>query len=222
MATLILNHLSIQPHCPVFYRNGVQEVQRYRYSITQGYIPDGIDIIELQRIGYKRQLKDTLLLHFHEKPNDEDPWHIKYWNHHTTPEELFQFFGYELTPNMKNHIIIDNIDPWMCFTEDNDFVLYFGKDKPVLKTKTSKILTRHAKIWGRMEKWFKEDKNPVKYKYWHVKDKSKLLFCGQSSIDKVFPEIKWRLYQPYGNLNRIDLGPFRASDPYDYTRFVKK
>ena len=218
MATLILNHLSIQPHCPVFYRNGIKQVQRYRYSVMQGHIPDGFDIVRLQRDGYMREIKDEMLLHFREKPSGDDPWQLQHWDHHTTPEELFEFFGHKLVPGMRDHIIIDNIDPWIGFTEDNDLFLYFGEDKPVLKTKTSKILTKHAKIWGRHSKWYKEGKDHVEYKYWDVKDKSKLLFCGESSIERVFPEFDWRNIDPYGKcISRIDIGVFRASDPYDYS-----
>lgn len=218
MATLILNHLSIQPHCPVFYRNGIKQVPRQKFTVMNGYVPDGYDIVQLQRDGYMREIKDVLLLHFREKPDDGDPWHIKYWNHHTTPEELFEFFGYTLTPGMRDHIIIDGIDPWIGFTEDNDLFLYFGEDKPIRKTKTSKNLTPHAKIWGRHSKWFKEGREPVEYEYWDVKDKSKLLFCGESTINRVFPEFDWANIDPYGKcIRRIDIGVFRASDPYDYS-----
>lgn len=223
MATLILNDLSIQPQCAVLYRNGIKQVQRYKFSITKGNIPDGFNIIGLQRDGYMREIKDVLLLHFRYKPNLDDSWGLQHWDHHTTPEELFKFFGYELIPGMQDHIIIDNIDPWICYTEDNDLVLYFGDDKPILKTKISKILSKHAKIWGRHTKWFKEGKEPVEYQYWDVKDKSKLLFCSVSTIERVFPEYDWSNIDPYGKcISRINLGVFRCSDPYDYSNEEKE
>ena len=60
---------------------------------------------------------------------------LKYiWDYHTTPDELFKFFGYDIN-NLNGPIYIDNIDPWFCFTETSDLCLYFGKDKPKLKIK---------------------------------------------------------------------------------------
>lgn len=213
MATIVLNHLSIQPQCPVIYRNGVELKPRSKWTLD-GYKPDGFDTIGQQREG-KREIKDVLLLHFREKPSDDnDPFLIRNWDHHTTPDELFRFFGENIN-RLNGSIYIDDVDPWMCFTEDNDFVLYFGKDKPKLKTKKSKILTVHAKIWGNHSKWYKEGKEPVEYKYWDVKDKSKLLFCGVSTIERVFPEFDWANIDPYGkSIKRIDLGVFRCSDQY--------
>ena len=50
-----------------------------------------------------------------------------------------------------------------------------------------------------------------------------MLFCGQSSIDCVFPEFDWSNIDPYGKCIRlIDLGVFRASDPYDYSEDEKQ
>ena len=217
MATIVLNSLSFQPHCLVFHRNSLKKVPRQKWTLWSGYVDDGFSMVEEQREGYMRELHDVMLLHFREKP--EEPYDIKYiWDYHTTPEEVYKFFGYDIH-NLKNEpIYIENVDPWLCFTQDNDLVLYFGEDKPILKTKTTKIFTKHAKIWGIHSKWFKEGKDPVEYKYWDVKDKSKLLFCGQSTIERIFPEFDWANIDPYGNCTRrIDLGVFRASDPYDYS-----
>jgi hypothetical protein len=213
MATLVLNHNSIQPHCAVFYRNGVKLEPRYEYSVMKGYIQNGTKEVAIQREGCK-EIKDTLLLHFHEKP--KDPWHLKtIWDYHTTPEELFKFFGYDIN-NLNGPIYINDIDPWFCFTETSDLCLYFGKDKPKLKVKSTKIVSKHAKIWAATTKWFGESFIPKEYLYWNVKDKSKLLFCGVSSIEKVFPEFDWSNIDPYGKrIDRIKIGVFRASDPYD-------
>ena len=212
MATIVLS--SFQPWCLVFHRNPLKKVPKQKWTLWNGYVDDGFKMVEEQREGYMRELHDCMLLHFRYKP--EDPYDIKYiWNHHTTPEEVYKFFGYDIY-NLKNEpIYIENVDPWLCFTQNNDLVLYFGKDKPILKTKTSKIFTKHAKIWTNH---FRDNKGTYEYKYWDVKDKSKLLFCGQTAIERVFPEFDWSNIDPYGNCaKRIDLGVFRASDPYDYS-----
>lgn len=213
MATIVLNELSFQPHCLAFHRNPLKKVPKQKWTLWNGYVDDGFDMIEEQREGYMRELHDCMLLHFREKPTD--PYHLKYlWNYHTTPEEVYKFFGYDIH-DLKGPIYIENVDPWLCFTEDNELVLYFGEDKPVLKTKSSKIFTKHAKIWARHCTW---TSGVNEYKYWDVKDKSKLLFCGQSTINRVFPEFDWKNIDPYGKCIRyIELGVFRASDPYDYS-----
>ena len=214
MATIVLNELSFQPWCLAFHRNSLKKVPKQKWTLWHGYVDDGFSMVEEQREGYMRELHDAMLLHFRYKP--EDPWYIKHiWDYHTTPEEVYKFFGYDIH-NLKNGpIYIENVDPWICFTENNDLVLYFGEDKPVLKTKTSKISTKHVKIWA---KCIVGGKEKYEYKYWDVKDKSKLLFCGQSIIERVFPEFDWSNVYPYGNcIKRIDLGVFRASDPYDYS-----
>lgn len=213
MATIVLNELSFQPHCLAFHRNPLKKVPKQKWTLWNGYVDDGFDMVEEQREGYMRELHDCMLLHFREKPTD--PYHLKYlWNYHTTPEEVYKFFGYDIH-DRKGPIYIENVDPWLCFTEDNELVLYFGKDKPVLKTKSSKIFTKHAKIWARHCTW---TSGVNEYRYWDVKDKSKLLFCGQSTINRVFPEFDWKNVDPYGKCIRyIELGVFRASDPYDYS-----
>ena len=216
MATIVLNGLSFQPHCLAFHRNSLKKVPRQKWILWNGYVDDGFNMVEEQRKGYMRELYNCMLLHFREKP--EDPWQIKHiWDYHTTPEEVYKFFGYDIHDLKNGPIYIENIDPWLCFTQDNDLVLYFGEDKPVLKTKTSKIFTKHAKIWAN-HIIFRENKELYEYKYWDVKDKSKLLFCGQSSVERVFPEYDWSNIDPYGkDIKRIDLGVFKASDPYDYS-----
>lgn len=215
MATIVLNELNFQPHCLAFYRNPLKKVPRQKWTLQNGYVDDGFDMVEEQREGYMRELHDVMLLHFRYKPADQ--WEIKHiWDYHTTPEEVYKFFGYDIH-NLNEPIYIENVDPWLCFTQDNDLVLYFGEDKPVLKTKTSKIFTKHAKIWAN-HIIFRENKGVYEYKYWDVKDKSKLLFCGQSSVEWVFPEFDWTNIDPHGKCTRrIDLGVFRASDPYDYS-----
>ena len=216
MATIVLNELSCQPDCLVFYRNSLKKVPKQKWTLWNGYVDDGFRIVEEQRKGYMRELHDCMLLHFREKP--KDPYEIKhFWDYHTTPEEVYKFFGYDIH-NLKNEpIYIENVDPWICFTENNDLVLYFGEDKPVLKTKTTKIFTKHAKIWAN-HSIFGENKELYEYKYWDVKDRSKLLFCRQSSVERVFPEFNWTNIVPYGKCIRfIELGIFRASDPYDYS-----
>ena len=150
MATLVLNHNWVQPHVAVFYRNGCTSDSAY-----------------IQRDGYKRQINECVLFHFHDKPTDD--YTLKYiWSHHTTPEELFKFFGYDIH-NLTKQITIDNVDPWICYTQDHDIVLYFGKDKPILKTKNSKIDTKHRKMWAN------SSIRNEPYKYWDVKNRSKLL-----------------------------------------------
>ena len=221
MATIVLNELSYQFCCLSFYRNSLKNVPKQKWTLWNGYVVDGFSMVEEQREGYMRELHDCMLLHFREKPIDQ--WQIKHiWNYHTTPEEVYKFFGYDIH-NLKNEpIYIENVDPWLCFTQDNVLVLYFGEDKPILKTKTTKIFTKHAKIWAN-HLIFKENKGVYEYKYWDVKDKSKLLFCGQSSIDCVFPEFDWSNIDPYGKCIRlIDLGVFRASDTYDYSEDEKQ
>lgn len=221
MATIVLNELSFQPDCLVFYRNSLKKVLKQKWTLWNGYVDDGFRMVEEQRKGYMRELHDCMLLHFREKPMDQ--WQIKHiWDYHTTPEEVYKFFGYDIH-NLKNEpIYIENVDPWLCFTQDNVLVLYFGEDKPILKTKTTKIFTKHAKIWAN-HLIFKENKGVYEYKYWDVKDKSKLLFCGQSSVERVFPEFDWVNIVPYGKCIRlIDLGVFRASDPYDYSEDEKQ
>lgn len=221
MATLVLNELSYQPCCLSFYRNSLKKVPKQKWTLWNGYVDDGFSMVEEQREGYMRELHGCMLLHFREKPMDQ--WQIKHiWDYHTTPEEVYKFFGYDIH-NLKNKpIYIENVDPWLCFTQDNVLVLYFGEDKPILKTKTTKIFSKHAKIWAN-HLIFKENKRVYEYKYWDVKDKSKLLFCGQSSIDRVFPEFDWSNIDPYGKCIRlIDLGVFRASDQYDYSEDEKQ
>ena len=221
MATLVLNELSYQPCCLSFYRNSLKKVPKQKWTLWNGYVDDGFSMVEEQREGYMRELHGCMLLHFREKPIDQ--WQIKHiWDYHTTPEEVYKFFGYDIH-NLKNEpIYIENVNPWLCFTQDNVLVLYFGEDKPILKTKTTKIFSKHAKIWAN-HLIFKENKGVYEYKYWDVKDKSKLLFCGQSSIDCVFPEFDWSNIDPYGKCIRlIDLGVFRASDPYDYSEDEKQ
>lgn len=221
MATIVLNELSYQPCCLSFYRNSLKKVPKQKWTLWNGYVDDGFSMVEEQREGYMRELHGCMLLHFREKPMDQ--WQIKHiWNYHTTPEEVYKFFGYDIH-NLKNEpIYIENVDPWLCFTQDNDLVLYFGEDKPILKTKTTKIFSKHAKIWAN-HLIFKENKGVYEYKYWDVKDKSKLLFCGQSSVEQVFPEFDWVNIVPYGKCIRlIDLGVFRASDPYDYSEDEKQ
>ena len=221
MATIVLNELSYQPCCLSFYRNSLKKVPKQKWTLWNGYVDDGFSMVEEQREGYMRELHGCMLLHFREKPIDQ--WQIKHiWDYHTTPEEVYKFFGYDIH-NLKNEpIYIENVDPWLCFTQDNVLVLYFGEDKPILKTKSTKIFTKHAKIWAN-HLIFKENKGVYEYKYWDVKDKSKLLFCGQSSVEQVFPEFDWVNIVPYGKCIRlIDLGVFRASDPYDYSEDEKQ
>lgn len=216
MATIVLNELSYQPCCLSFYRNSLKKVPKQKWTLWNGYVDDGFSMVEEQREGYMRELHGCMLLHFREKPIDQ--WQIKHiWDYHTTPEEVYKFFEYDIH-NLKNEpIYIENVDPWICFTENNDLVLYFGEDKPVLKTKTTKIFTKHAKIWAN-HSIFGENKELYEYKYWDVKDCSKLLFCRQSSVERVFPEFNWSNIVPYGKCIRfIELGIFRASDPYDYS-----
>ena len=221
MATIVLNELSYQPCCLSFYRNSLKKVPKQKWTLWNGYVDDGFSMVEEQREGYMRELHGCMLLHFREKPMDQ--WQIKHiWDYHTTPEEVYKFFGYDIH-NLKNEpIYIENVDPWLCFTQDNVLVLYFGEDKPILKIKTTKIFTKHAKIWAN-HLIFKENKRVYEYKYWDVKDKSKLLFCGQSSVEQVFPEFDWANIVPYGKCIRlIDLGVFRASDQYDYSEDEKQ
>ena len=163
-----------------------------------------------QRDGYMRTAPE-LLLGFH---YDSDMVCIK--RYHTSPDEMVKFFNIDTTKDEKQYI--ENVDPWLCFTDDCHLVMYFGEDKPIRKQKTVKTLTKHRKTWEhRGDIW--EDKKEHTYNYWSVKEPSKMLICTVDlhHLESTFPELPYKSvclekYQPT-RLNE----PFKCSDEYDYS-----
>lgn len=171
----------------LFYRNGLANTK------------DDSSRQIVQRNGYMKKIGYTQL-HFNSYINDG----------HQSYEEVCKMFGLE--PNGRH--VIENINPWLCFTEGCDLVIYFGEDKPVKKYKTSKICTKHKKFWAWQCKWDKDEA----YLYWDVKHKDKLIVCRYSNILESFPELEsYRQRYHYMSFDVYHVEPFRATDEYDYT-----
>ena len=173
----------------VFYRNG---------CTINGY---GVDKI-IQRDGYMKTVGETIL-HFNHYVE----------NGHQSYADACKMFGFDSAYNSEN--LLENVNPWLCFTENQDLVLYFGEDKPVRKYKTVKVCTKHKKYWANQSNWDK----PCTYYYWDVKDKSKLVVCTYSDIENSFPELQqYKIKQSwYPSFDVDKIEPFRATDEYDYT-----
>lgn len=144
----------------------------------------------------------------------------------TTKEQLFSMFG--VTDIKNNDYLIKDVDPWICFSEGLDIVLYFGEDKPVLKEKTVKSNTKHRLTWTHNSK-HQFDGTPATYKYWDVKDKSKLIICSVwlEYLNYVFPELEykfnlWWAYEKEHKLPELILNePFKSSREYEYSEEEK-
>jgi len=151
----------------LLYRNGVKRVKNW----------SGVECDEdAQRDGYYRKIKE-LLLHFY----SVNPGH-------PTFTEFCHQMGIDIEHETVNRILIKDVDPWICFTDTHDMVLYFGKDKPIRKTKTYKKVSKHVKFWQNIFKWGNKERYGNEYYYWDVKDKNKLVVCGFSTLTKTFPE----------------------------------
>ena len=199
MATLVW-----QPNCKdclVLFRDGViKQDEKYYIKVDK----------PTKRDGYMRTVPN-LMLFFH---NDPDMVSIK--RYHTSPDEMVNFFNIDTTKYEKQYI--ENVDPWLCFTDDCHLVMYFGEDKPIRKQKTVKTLTKHRKTWEHRNDTF-SDKKEHTYNYWSVKEPSKMLICDVwlDRLESTFPELPYKsvcleTYQPT-RLNE----PFKCSDEYDYS-----
>ena len=144
----------------------------------------------------------------------------------TTKEQLFSMFG--VTDIKNNDYLIKDIDPWICFSEGLDIVLYFGEDKPVLKEKTVKSNTKHRLTWTHYSK-HQFDGTPATYKYWDVKDKSKLIICSVrlEYLNYTFPELEYKFdnhwaFKSEPKLPDLILNePFKSSREYEYSEDEK-
>ena len=140
----------------------------------------------------------------------------------TTKEQLFSMFG--ISGTKEEQYLVKDVDPWICFSEALELVLYFGEDKPVRKEKMVKSNTKHRLTWTHNTK-HQFDGTPATYKYWDVKDKSKLIICSISldHVNYIFPELEFKFdhYWAYYDEPKIpDLimnEPFKASREYDYS-----
>ena len=200
MATLVW-----QPNCPnslILFRKGVIKENAECYITVD---------TPIQRDGYMRKTSHAMLF-FHSEPEMKS---IR--TYHTTPKEMYSFFNIDIDNHQKQYI--NNVDPWLCFTEDSHLVLYFGKDKPIRKTKTVKTLTKHRRRWEHRDMNFKNPGAPHTYDYWSVKEPSKMLICDLwlNELERIFPEL---LYKPVVLVDRqplINNEPFKCSDEYDYS-----
>lgn len=185
----------------LFYRNGVKKVRNWN-----GVMCDE----DAQREGYFRKVED-LLLHFN----------YGYINNgHPTFEEFCHKMGIDIEHETVNRILIKDVDPWICFTDTNDMVLYFGEDKPIRKTKTYEKVSKHVRFWQNNFKWGDKKRYGNEYYYWDVKDKNKLIVCGFSTLVRTFPEFIDQTNSnavPYTvDLTKVE--PFKATEPYEYSK----
>lgn len=145
----------------------------------------------------------------------------------TTKEQLFSMFS--VTDIENNDYLIKDVDPWICFSEGLDIVLYFGEDKPVLKERTVKSNTKHRLTWAHHNK-HQFDGTPATYKYWDVKDKTKLIICSiwLQYLEHTFPELEhtfdhnWACYNNPKVPELILNEPFKAIREYDYSDEEKR
>lgn len=204
MATLVW-----QPNCSsslVLFRNGVIRENAEHYIKVD---------TPVQRDGYMRKV-NSAMIHFHSQSEMKS---IR--DYHTTPDDMYAFFHIDNMLYQKQYI--ENVDPWLCFTEDCSLVMYFGKDKPVRKQKTVKSLTKHRRMWEHTNMWFKDTDKPHTYNYWSVKEPSLMLICSCSLhyMEQLFPELTYKL-QYYVDRQELILNePFKCSDEYDYSEEEK-
>lgn len=202
MAVLILTTYG----AGLFYRNGVKEIKTV--SCWNGY--ESLKKKSIQREGYMREIEDSIISFAHR------PQYASIYDGHPTFEDVCKFFN--VASDRKEEHIIDIGNPWMCFGENYHLVLYFGKDKPVLKTKITKTLTKHKKFWANNNKWWPESEKDYEYHYWDVKEKDKLIVCiTGNDIFNSFPELLNRRIPPYNQLDVLNIEPFKPSYPYDYS-----
>ena len=206
--------LKISDGYALFYRNGTTIEYNYGNHIK----------VPAQRDGYFRKT-DFLLLHFYHKTKPTDKYELEHFDYETTLEEFIHIFNPYNIEDIKHRyeLEIENVDPWICFGENYRIVVYFGKDKPVRKTKSSKNLTKHKRRWAHSDKhhnWGNNDQREKEYVYWDVKEPDKLVVCGYSNFEKAFPEV----FEKYKELDGYryslkhpeDIEPFRGSDDYEY------
>lgn len=145
----------------------------------------------------------------------------------TTKEQLYNFFN--VPDNNDMTFLVKNVNPWICFTEDFDIVLYFGDDKPIIKEKTVKSNTKHRQTWAKSSKQ-QFNGTTVTYKYWDVKDNSKMIICSVDlkHLKLTFPDIEYQFdeywsFQDNPKLPELILNePFKATRDYDYSEEEKK
>lgn len=176
----------------------------------------------IQRDGYMRKI---ISLHCMIHGQSE---HKFLQNLKTTKEQLFNLFN--ISDTKDSEYLVKNIEPWICFSEALELVLYFGEDKPVLKEKTVKSNTKHRLTWTHHSK-HRFDGTPATYRYWDVKDKTKLVICSIINLDcleQTFPELGYKFDQNWGCYDNPKVPelilnePFKASREYDYSDEEKK
>ena len=174
--------------------------------------------ITIQREGYMRKVS-SMCCSIHGQSEHKFLQDFK-----TTKEQLFDMFGVNADEVKEHDYLIKDIDPWICFTENLEMMLYFGEDKPVIKEKTVKSNTKHRLTWSHYLK-HKFDGTPATYKYWDVKDKSKMIICSISldHINYIFPELEykfeysWAFREPPVVPPLVKNEPFKASREYEYS-----
>ena len=191
----------------LFSRNGFKEVK----TISSWNSYESLVRKEIQRDGYMREIGRCVLSF------DRRSEHPSIDEGHPTFEDICKFFN--VPSDRKEDQVINIGDPWMCFAENYCLVIYFGKDKPVLQTKTTKSHTKHKKFWANNNKWWSGNEKDHKYYYWHVKEKDKLVLCRFGhDLYHTFPEfLNKRTIPPYGQLDVLSIEPFKPSYPYDYS-----
>ena len=176
----------------------------------------------IQREGYIRKVS-SMCCYIHGQSEHKSLQDFK-----TTKEQLFDMFGVNADEVKEHDYLIKNIEPWICFTDNLDILLYFGEDKPVIKEKTIKSNTKHRLTWSHYLK-HKFDGTPATYKYWDVKDKSKMIICSISldHLNYIFPELEYKFDHCWAFKKEpvvpelIMNEPFKASREYEYSEEEK-
>ena len=104
----------------VIHRNGFNDVKPTDFWDSEFQIT-------IQREGYVRKIS-SLRCYIHGQSEHKFLQDFK-----TTKKQLFSLFG--ISGTQDSDYIVKNIDPWICFTDNLDLMLYFGDDKPVRKEK---------------------------------------------------------------------------------------
>lgn len=105
--------------------------------------------------------------------------HDRSWNKSLTRQILDMFGKSEICKErfFEDKTIAENVNPYICLINYN-LVVYFGEDKPILKSKSVKSCTDGYKTWT-LNNW----KNPQKketYYYLDVKESDKLFIFGNT------------------------------------------